>query len=138
MKRFQMTGLIAKEATPAYSRPPVEAAGVLATATARAAALLGLSGAALARVIGLSEPTVSRLLHGRRPLDPATKEGELALLLVRIYRSLDALVGNDSARRLAWMNTHNTDLGGIPRELVLTVQGLVMTLAYLDAQRAPA
>ncbi len=133
-----MTALSAHEATPVYGRPPLEAANVLATATARAAALLGLPGAALARVIGLSEPTVSRLLHGRRPLDPATKEGELALLLVRVYRSLDALVGNDSAHRLAWMNTYNTELGGIPRELVLTVQGLVTTLAYLDGQRAPA
>jgi transcriptional regulator with XRE-family HTH domain len=133
-----MTALIARDAAPIYGRPPVEAPSVLATATARAAALLGLSGAALARVIGLSEPTVSRLLNGRRPLDPATKEGELALLLVRVYRSLDALVGNDSARRLAWMNTHNADLGGTPRELVLTVQGLVTTLAYLDGQHAPA
>jgi transcriptional regulator with XRE-family HTH domain len=111
---------------------------VLAKATARTAALLGLTGAALARTIGLSEPTVSRLLRGERPLQPTSKEGELAALLVRTYRALDALVGNDDRKRAAWMTSHNRALGGVPRELIQTVEGLVATLAYLDGQRAPA
>ena len=111
---------------------------VLAKATTRAAALLGLSGAALARTIGSSEPTVSRVLRGERPLMPGSKEAELAALLVRVYRSLDALVGNDDGKRAAWMNTHNDALGGVPRQLVQTVEGLVSTLQYLDGMRAPA
>lgn len=124
-------------------RPPVAGASpdpglVLARATVRAASLLGLSGAALARVIGVSEPTVSRLLRGERPLAPASKEGELAALLVRVYRSLDALVGNDDGRRDAWMSSRNEALGGVPRDLVQTAEGLVATLVYLDGLRAPA
>lgn len=111
---------------------------VLAKATARASVLLGLSGAALARVIGVSEPTISRILRGDRPLPPDTKEGELAALLVRVYRSLDALVGNDDGKRAAWMTSHNRALGGVPKELVQTVEGLVGTLSYLDGLRAPA
>lgn len=118
------------------SRP--DAGFVLAKATGRAAALLGLSGAALSRVIGVSEPTVSRVLRGERPLAPGSKEGELAALLVRVYRSLDALVGTDDGKRLAWMNSDNDALGGVPRELVQTVEGLVATLNYLDGMRAPA
>ncbi len=110
---------------------------VLAKAAGRATGLLGLSGAALARVIGMSEPTVSRVLRGERPIDPASKEGELAALLVRVYRSLDALVGNDAAQRIAWMASFNRDLGGVPRELIQTAQGLVVTLSYLDGMRAP-
>ena len=113
-------------------------ATVLAKATARAAALLGLSGAALARAIGLSEPTVSRLLRGERPLSPGSKEGELAALLVRVYRSLDALVGNDDGKRAAWMTSHNHALGGVPKELIQRVEGLVATLNYLDGMRATA
>ncbi|UUX94250.1 antitoxin Xre/MbcA/ParS toxin-binding domain-containing protein [Aquabacterium sp. J223] len=116
----------------------VDPSQVLAKATARAGSLLGLSGAALARVIGSSEPTVSRLLRGERGLDPASKPGELAALLVRVYRSLDALVGNDDARRQAWMRSHNDALGGVPRELIQTAEGLVATLAYLDGLRAPS
>ena len=118
--------------------PAVDPGLVLAKATARAAALLGLSGAALARVIGVSEPTVSRLLRGDRPLAPASKEGELAALLVRVFRSLDALVGGDDGKRLAWMGSANHALGGVPRELVQTAEGLVGTLSYLDGLRAPA
>lgn len=123
------------------ARPPTRAAvdpgAVLAKATARAAELLGLSGATLATVIGASEATVSRMVRGERPLAPDSKSGELALLLVRLYRSLDALVGNDDERRLAWMRSPNDALGGIPRELILSAQGLVAALAYTDGMRAP-
>lgn len=114
-----------------------DAGALLAKATARATELLGLSGAALSRTIGLSEPTVSRLLKGDRSLSPASKEGELALLLVRVFRSLDALVGTDDTKRLTWMSTYNKALGGIPLQLVQTATGLVATLNYLDGMRAP-
>lgn len=111
---------------------------VLAKATARACGLLGLTGAALARTIGLSEPTVSRILKGDKAIDPASKEGELALLLVRVYRSLDPLVGTDDQKRVAWMRGHNRALGGIPAELIERADGLVATLNYLDGMRASA
>ncbi len=111
---------------------------VLAKATSRSSVLLGLTGAALARVIGVSEPTVSRVLSGDRPLNPASKEGELAALLVRVFRSLDALVGNDDQKRLAWMKSHNQALAGVPLQLIEKAEGLVTTLAYLDGMRAPA
>jgi len=115
-----------------------QAHAALAKATVRASALLGLSGAALARTIGLSEPTVSRIVRGDKTIDPASKEGELALLLVRVYRSLDALVGTDDQKRKAWMNAHNSALAGTPLKLVQRVDGLVATLNYLDGMRAPA
>jgi plasmid maintenance system antidote protein VapI len=118
-------------------RPAVDAGVVLAKATARAAALLGLNGALLAKVIGASEATVSRIVRGERPLPPQTKAGELAALLVRLFRSLDALVGNDESRRLAWMRSPNDALNGTPAELIQKAEGLVLTLAYVDGMRAP-
>ncbi len=111
---------------------------VLAKATGRASELLGLSGAALARVIGVSEPTVSRVIKGNKGLDPSSKEGQLSLLLVRVYRSLDALVGTDGEKRIAWMRTHNKALRGKPVDLIENPEGLVATLSYLDGMRAPA
>ena len=111
---------------------------VLTKATARASVLLGLSGAALSRIIGVSEPTVSRILKGERPLDPDSKEGELSLLLVRVYRSLDALVGTDDQKRKDWMQSRNKALGGVPAQLIERADGLVATLNYLDGMRAPA
>jgi transcriptional regulator with XRE-family HTH domain len=111
---------------------------VLGKATARAAEALGLRGKQLAQVVGYSEPTVSRVLTGERGIDPSTKPGELALLLVRVFRSLDALVGGNDRQRLLWMNSHNRALNAIPAELVRTAEGLVRTLAYLDSMRAPS
>ena len=111
---------------------------VLAKATTRASELLGLSGAALGRVIGMSEPTVSRVTHGHRGIDPHSKEGQLSLLLVRVYRSLDALVGTNGQQRMAWMRSYNHALGGIPAALIERPDGLVATLDYLDGMRAPA
>ncbi|WP_423455674.1 antitoxin Xre/MbcA/ParS toxin-binding domain-containing protein [Ottowia sp. VDI28] len=116
----------------------VDPGEVLAKATSRAGQLLGLSGAALARTIGVSEPTVSRIVRGHKSINPDSKEGELALLLVRVYRSLDALVGTDDQKRLAWMNSHNKALGGKPLKLIQSAEGLVATLHYLDGMRAPA
>lgn len=109
---------------------------VLAKATWRAAQMLGLSGAALARVIGVSESTVSRFARGERPLSPQSKEGQLAALVVRLFRSLDALVGNDTVKAAAWMSSHNQALNGVPRELIESPQGLVTAVIYLDSMRA--
>lgn len=109
---------------------------VLAKATLRSADLLGLTGAALGRVLGLSEATVSRIGTGARGIDPGSKEGELAALLVRVYRSLDALVGNDEANRLRWLTSQNDALGGVPVRMLQSVQGLVRVGAYLDGMRA--
>lgn len=118
--------------------PKPEQGYVLAKATARATDLLGLSGAALARIIGVSEPTASRIRKGEYPLDPGSKVGELSLLLVRVYRSLDALVGTDDQKRKDWMQGMNKSLGGVPLKLIERPDGLVATLNYLDGMRAPA
>jgi transcriptional regulator with XRE-family HTH domain len=121
-----------------HPAPKADPGEVLAKATARAAQSLGLSGASLSRAIGVSEPTVSRIVRGERPLDPASKEGELALLLVRVYRSLDPLVGTDDRKRVEWMRSTNRALGGVPAQLIERADGLVATLNYLDGMRAPA
>jgi hypothetical protein len=127
------------------ARPPKPAAHaqpapdlVLTKAVLRAADLLELSGASLARTLGVSEASISRLASGTRTIDPGSKEGELALLLVRVYRSLDALVGTDAAQRKAWLHSHNRALNSRPADLIQGAAGLVNVVAYLDAMRAPA
>ena len=107
---------------------------VVTKAVRRAASALGLSQKELARVVGVSEATVSRLAAGRH-LDAKKKEGELAILLVRVFRSIDALVGGSEEKSRAWFCAHNTHLGGTPRHRVQTVEGLVHVAQYLDAMR---
>jgi hypothetical protein len=112
----------------------VDAARVLGKATLRAATLLGLSDGDLARVVGTSASSISRVRSSGRGIDPSAKEGELALLFVRMYRSLDALLGDsDTASR--WFRAENLHLGGVPAELVRKPEGLVHVIQYLDAMR---
>ena len=117
--------------------PQAQPEVVLTKALLRAAELLELSSANLARILGVSEASVSRLVSGARTVDPQSKEGELALLLVRVYRSLDALVGTDAAQRKAWLHSANRALNGRPADLIQRADGLVSVVNYLDAMRAP-
>lgn len=109
--------------------------GVLTGATLQAARLLGLSQKELAGVLGTSEASLSRVAAGKRGIDPDSKEGELALLFVRVFRSLDALVGGDAAQGRAWLRAFNHHLQGVPADLLQSVRGLVETSAYLDGMR---
>jgi transcriptional regulator with XRE-family HTH domain len=115
-------------------RTALDPGAVLAKAALAAAGRLALRQRQLAAVIGTSEATVSRLQHGR-PIEPDSKPGELALLFVRLYRSLDALVGGDDAQARAWLHAENEHLGGVPAERIQTVEGLVDVIQYLDALR---
>jgi hypothetical protein len=109
-------------------------APVLAKAALNAAQRLDLNGRELAEIIGTSEASISRLRTGRG-LDPHRKEGELALLFLRLFRSLDALVGGDEAKARSWLHANNDHLGGTPAERIRTVEGLVDVVQYLDAMR---
>lgn len=120
-------------ATPSASLDP---AIVLTKAALRAAEQLGLSNAELASVIGVSEPSVSRLKAHGRTINPDSKEGELALMLIRLFRSLDPLVGGDARKRTLWMESHNEALAGSPVQLIRKADGLVRALSYLDGMRA--
>jgi hypothetical protein len=118
----------------ALRRPAVDPAAVLTKATLAAAERLGLRNRQLAAVIGTSEASVSRL-NGARALDPDTKEGELALMFLRLFRSLDALIGGDDSKSRTWLHSRNHHLGGIPAERIRTIEGLVDVVQYLDAMR---
>jgi transcriptional regulator with XRE-family HTH domain len=114
-----------------------EAGAVLTKAALRAADRLGLSGRQLAEIVGVSEPTVSRWKRGKSLLEPGTKPFELAALLVRTFRSLDAITGGDEAVARRWLAAPNTALAARPVERMAQVQGLVDVATYLDARRAP-
>ncbi|MCK6557410.1 DUF2384 domain-containing protein [Candidatus Binatia bacterium] len=119
--------------TAARSRP--DASVVLTRALLRTAALLALSQKDTARIIGISAATMSRLATGERRLQADTKEGECALLLIRIFRALDALLGGKEEAVRAWFHAPNTHVGGIPATRVQRVEGLVHVAEYLDAMR---
>ena len=115
-------------------RPSQEA--VLTKAVLRAADKLGVSQAALASILGVSEAQVSRMRNGGAALPAKSKEFELGVLFVRLFRSLDAVFGGDEAVASAWLANHNLALDAKPAEKIRTIAGLWDVIAYLDARRA--
>ena len=109
---------------------------VVTKATLRAAELLDVTARVLASVIGVSEATVSRMRKQEFLLERGTKPFELAVLFVRLFRSLDAIVGGDESIARAWLKNANTAFDGAPIEKIQTISGLVDVIAYLDSRRA--
>jgi uncharacterized protein (DUF2384 family) len=126
----------AKSVPPPKAPSAAPEAVVLTKAVLRAASQLDMSGKALAAVIGVSEATLSRMRSGERVLARTDKPFELGVLFVRLYRSLDAIVGGDQAVARAWLRNPNTALSGAPLALIQTVPGLMNVIHYLDARRA--
>jgi len=113
----------------------VDDSAVVLKATIRAAALLKINNRILARIIGVSESSISRMRKGDFRLEKG-KAFELALMFVRLYRSLDAVVGGDDAVAAAWLTNKNNALNGLPIDLIQTVAGLANVIQYLDSRRA--
>ena len=62
-------------------------------------------------------------------------------MLVRLFRSLDALVGGSREDAVVWMNSENNGFAGQkPVDLVVTIEGIVSIVHYLEhilEQRKP-
>jgi uncharacterized protein (DUF2384 family) len=108
----------------------------LTAAVARIAHFWGLSNAKLGAILGVSPATASRLKAGQTQLDPASKAFEAGQFLLRLFRSLDALLGSDDAAARRWLATENLDLGSKPLDRVDTMRGLIEVCDYVDFYRA--
>ncbi len=109
-----------------------DAGEVLRKAVLNAGHEMGLSQARIGEIIGRDRSSL------KRRLNPATKPGELALLLIRVYRALYALMGGNAEHIRHWLHTDNLHTGGVPAEQLRQVQGLTRVLDYLDAMRGRA
>jgi len=119
--------------TPRPDSVPADSAIVL-KALVRAAERLEVQNKFLARIIGVSEASISRMRKGDYVLEG--KPLELGVLFIRLYRSLDAVVGGDDAVAKAWLRNKNSALKDTPLQLIQTVPGLIDVIQYLDARRA--
>jgi len=112
----------------------LDASATLSKAVIRTAERLNLSKTELAKVLGLSPPTITRLYSGHYVLEEKRKEWEFALLLIRVFRSLDSILANEQAIQ-QWLYSNNHALGGKPIELIQQTEGLVRVIQYLDSSR---
>ncbi len=110
--------------------PVADGSEVLGRSAYSAGEYLGLNKAEVGQVIGRTRSSIDR-----SGIDPDTKSGQLALIMVRIYRSLYALMGGDKENMRHFMSTPNLGTGGVPAEQIRDVEGLVRVCQYLDAIR---
>lgn len=108
---------------------------VLTKAILNLASFYNIAGKELSQIIGISEASVTRLNQGKTFLSPSTKEGEIALLLLRVYRGLNSLVGNNHEKAKLWLNSENQYFNKKPIDHLKTVTGLVDVVNYIDAMR---
>ncbi|MDH5301430.1 MAG: DUF2384 domain-containing protein [Gammaproteobacteria bacterium] len=118
----------------AQSQPQATPEEVTAKALFNTQEQLGLTQQELAEIIGLHRTSVSRVRKEGR-LDPHSKNGELALMLIRVFRSLYTLFGGQQDDMRHFLRTANRHTGGIPLEQMQQIQGLVKVVEYLDAIR---
>lgn len=118
----------------AIAKQSASASAVLGKAVTRAAERLNISKSLLAKVLGVSPSTVTRLYTGQYPLDQKRKEWDFALLFVRVFCSLDSIVGDESTAR-KWLTSENMGLNAKPIELIHSTEGLVRVVQYLEASR---
>lgn len=109
---------------------------VVAMAVQRIADFWGLTNEGLGQILGLSDSTVSRLRNGNWHFQAGTKSFELAQFLMRLFRSLDSLVGSDDLAARSWLASDNRELGGRPIDLITTIRGLSDVADYVDDYRA--
>ena len=105
---------------------------VLRKALQRAGEELGLSAQETAQAIGKSR-TFFEQARAQSRIDLHTQR--MVALVLRLHRSLSALVGDDIELMRHWINTANRHTGGLPREQLQDPEQLVELVQYLDAMR---
>ncbi|MBU3003562.1 MbcA/ParS/Xre antitoxin family protein [Paraglaciecola arctica] len=115
-------------------KAPKEQQQIVMKAYMNAYKVLGITDTQAAKLIGVARSTLLR----KSAFEKDSKQNELQILFIRLYRSLFALFGGDVTSMKHWFEHKNTHIRGIPRELCFTVTGLVNINAYLDALRGKA
>ena len=110
-------------------------ARVLSQAVCRAAKQLDISDELLADVLGIAPFSVTGLSAGTYILNTTLQEWTSALLFVRLYIALDSITGDERIAR-KWLKSPNEGLNGKPMHLILSNEGLLRVVQYLEARSA--
>ena len=89
---------------------------ILTKASLRAAHFLGLDTAQVAQILRETQ----------------LESEEVAILLVRAYKSLHQIMGGHEAEMRLWMTSENSHLKGIPEQLIMSAAGLIDVAGYLE------
>lgn len=114
-----------------------ERSAILTNAVTETAKRLDIGPSDLAAIIGVSQSSASRMFAGNFLIKKETPEWQLSALLVRLYRGLFSIVGNNDALAREWLKSGNRAFDGrIPLDVIKNIVGLVSACDYVDAHRA--
>lgn len=104
----------------------------MTTASWKAAQQLGLKPEQFVRILHL-ECVDMDLSDSSLMLDPNSKQVEIALILIRIYRAVYSLNGGDIKWMHHFLNSPNLLTGGIPMEQLESMSGLLSVLNTVES-----
>lgn len=110
---------------------------VLGEAVSRAAENWKLKDEELGHILGISRTSALRLRNGEFKLKRGDTAFELGQYFVRVFRSLDSVMGSDDAASISWLKSPNLDLAARPLDLMQSsITGLFRVADYIDGYRA--
>ncbi|TCB64875.1 hypothetical protein E0H88_14575 [Acinetobacter sp. ANC 4216] len=103
---------------------------VLAKAAWKAAEQLGLKPEQFIKILHLEggDSDLSEL----QMLDPSSQQGEIALILIRIYKAIYSLNGGDIDWMHHFLNSPNLLTGGVPIKQMESMSGLLSVLQTVE------
>lgn len=116
---------------PEQSSKPTTDAHILAKALLRASAELGLTREQLASAIGTDSDGIAQI-SDQMHLDSQSPSGQLAVLVIRLARSMRAQCNGDENWIHNFMRTPNSMIGAVPCEAVTTEDGLRRVVYWLE------
>jgi|GEM_PF-812108 len=106
---------------------------LVADSLAQAAKFMEITHVELANMMGISASAFSRAIQ--KGFTPQSLKGQVALMVIRIYRSLSALSGRNHEFMTHFLRTKNKYFDQTPLQTMATLEGLVVVNQYLDAMR---
>ncbi|PIR38520.1 MAG: XRE family transcriptional regulator [Alphaproteobacteria bacterium CG11_big_fil_rev_8_21_14_0_20_39_49] len=94
-----------------------------------------LSNKDIAEIIGVDSSFITRLKKGQTQIEHDKKTGQLSLMLIRVFRSLGAFLGDRMTAQQQWLDSYNRAFNSTPIDAMKNVEGLSRVVIYLDALR---
>ena len=105
---------------------------VLAKAFFNTGEQLKLTQSQISSILGVSELQVMTIkVH--MEIEPMSKQGELALLFIRLFNKLYKISGGDLDWIQHFLNSKNRMTGGVPIKQIESTNGLVSVLQFVES-----
>ena len=105
---------------------------VLAKALFNTCEYLKLNQPKIASILGVSQSQLMTIkVH--MEIEPMSKQGELALLFIRLFNKLYKISGGDLDWIQHFLNSQNRITGGVPIKQIESTNGLVSVLQFVES-----